>query len=349
MYNATTNMGDLTDFQYSAWSDLPTYDLTVSLLPRFNGIVSTDVSASSSPIGSSCKFYDATYSASTIYANNTQTTTTSITSYNYLLSSGNCSTQYTCTLSNDTVGETNASLPSYAIHAISSRAIVEAFVYVLEGSLEFSPQTGQMLSAGNTTTAYWTPLFTLNETTTPWSFGLTAPSFNLSERLTELFANVTLAFISISTDISSVPDRSQVNSTSSAASSLSPGTTTANISIQPTYSIYVYASWKLFLIYGIIILLVVMGAAYGIWSMKKNGGSSTSGFAAIVEALSGSELNEQAYRVKERKDLRLQYGPVDDVGAASGLEDVEVNGDYEGDGLFGNSARARRKKAFRVV
>lgn len=82
--------------------------------------------------------------------------------------------------------------------------------------------------------------------------------------------------------------------------------------------------------------------------MKKNGGSSTSGFSAIVEALSWSELNEHMSKLKERKDLRLQYGPVDDVGAASGVGEVDGLG-YEGEGLFGSSKRTRRKKAFRVV
>jgi hypothetical protein len=314
VFNATSNMGfNLTNWRYSTWAEFLTYNLTVSLMPHFDGTSPP----SAYPIGSACTFYDATYLASTTFVNNTQATSTAVLSYNSPLSSGNCTTEFVCTFSEAQYDPQRASLPSYAVHAISSRAMVEAFLNVIEGNLTYSPHTGQMESAGDTTAAYWTPLFSLNQTSILWTFDLTAPSSNLSQGLTQLFANVTLGFISISSDISMADS----SSSDSESSLLTTASMRVNMTIQRTWSQYAYTPVRLVTIYGLAVFLVGIGAVYGFWCRQMNGGLEKAQFSDILATTVDAGLNAE---ILTRKDVRLQCGTIvdhDDIGEDSEIVD----------------------------
>lgn len=308
VYNATSSLLPLpVDIIHSelGWQNLPAYNLTIATVTNFSGYdfleweTTTGGKIQQVPnvVGSTCAFYAATYNASTTFENNTQTSSTRILSYNYPLSTGNCSSGLgmngdLCSLRlNDTsqANDPHPAFPAYASTAISSRAMAEAFVQVLIGNLSYDNYQGALVdgTSGSASTPLWTPLFTYNASlASQWTFNLTTPSGNLSEGLTSLFSNVTLGFVAASPLITYPSELAY---------------TSANVTVIPTYTQFKYTPWKLWLIYGVAMIFVVAGAAFGLWCMAVNGGAAATGFLSILEATRHRDLDAALEQVDEVK------------------------------------------------
>lgn len=315
IYNATSSLLPLpADLIHSelGWQSLPSYNLTIATVTNFSGDAfqewseGTTIQQLPNAIGSSCAFYAATYNASTTFENNTQTSSTRILSYNYPLSSGNCSSGLglngdLCSLKLTDTSQDNdphPAFPAYASTAISSRAMAEAFVQVLFGNLSYDYYQGVLIdgSANSASTPLWTPLFGYNASlATQWSFNLTAPSGNLSEGLTSLFSNVTLGFVANSPSITYPPELAY---------------TSANVTVIPSYTEFKYTPWKLWLIYGVAMIVVAAGAAFGLWCMAVNGGAAGTGFLSILEATRHRDLD---VALEQTDDLKVKYQPALDL------------------------------------
>ncbi|KAF9064817.1 hypothetical protein BDP27DRAFT_1229885 [Rhodocollybia butyracea] len=288
-YNATSNLNRTEPIAFtSVWNDTSPCDLTIACIPHFgvnNPLALQD--SELTPVGSTCTFWNATYSATTTFVNNTQTTSSQVLSYNSPISPSNCSID-ACI--NSWGGSTSILSPD-ANFAIASRAMAETFVDLFLGNLTFYGHTGTFLGAGETTSAQLTPLFSVNSTVDLWSFDLTSPSGNLSQGLTNLFTNTTLAFISIASNLT--------------YPSSTPPTTLAKMQILPSYNQYHYVYWKLWLIYGLAVLAVSIGAVYGIWCMRVDVHPDDMSFSEMVAATRYMDVNLAT--IKNEGAMRLQY------------------------------------------
>lgn len=308
MFNATTNMPQYTsesDLPDDRWYPLSSYDLTIVLLPHADSSNST--TDSRTPVGVTCTFWDAIYSVTTEFANNTQFTSLSIQQFNYPLSSGNCTEADVCTLSEDQIQDGNFSLSAYAMQAISSRSMVQSFVEMMQGALLYR---GIILDAAYGTMASSTPLFRLRTQGSTWTFDLTVPPSDLSQGLVDLFADVTLGFLSASSDLSVSHNHTNnlaVRSVESTSSCLS-GKMLTPVTFRPPYSLYAYEAWKLLLVYAVAFCFVGLGCAFGLWSMRQNGGPIRSNFSTFVETTLRSELDLGSLREKSTR-LRYSHGP----------------------------------------
>ncbi|KAE9395253.1 hypothetical protein BT96DRAFT_922998 [Gymnopus androsaceus JB14] len=79
--------------------------------------------------------------------------------------------------------------------------MAETFVDMFLGNLTYFGHTGTFVDDGDYTSAQYTPLFSINNTVDQWGFDMIAPSGNLSQGLTDLFTNTTLAFISLASNL----------------------------------------------------------------------------------------------------------------------------------------------------
>lgn len=287
-YNATSNLNRTISPFTGVWEETYLYNLIVACNPHF-GYYNPLAPQNSelTPVGSSCVFWNATYSATTTFANNSQTTSAQILSYNSPLSPSNCTIDACFT---DWDAGTTALSPD-SNFALASRAMAETFVDLFLGNLTFYGHTGTFLDEGDTTSAQYTPLFSINNTLDLWSFDMTAPNGNLSQGLTDLFTNTTLAFISIASNLTDP---------------LSPTTPTAlaEMVVQPSYSQYNYVQWKLFLIYGIALLAVCVAAVYGLWCIKVDVHPTNMDFSEMVAATRHEDVD---LALKGKDDVGLQY------------------------------------------
>jgi hypothetical protein len=180
--------------------------------------------------------------------------------------------------------------------------MAETFVDLFLGNLTYFVQTGTFGDAGETTSAQYTPLFSVNSTETVWSFDLVAPSGNLSQGLTDLFTNTTLAFISIASNLT--------------YPSSPPPTTLATMQILPSYNQYYYIVWKLWLIYGLAVLAVSIGEVYGIWCMRVDVHPDDINFSEMVAATRHADVDLALMRGEGVMRLQFygEYNAIDDVG-----------------------------------
>ncbi|KAF9061741.1 hypothetical protein BDP27DRAFT_1337696 [Rhodocollybia butyracea] len=287
-YNATSNLNRTGDVPWNVWEDTSIYDLTIACNPHFgvyNPLALQD--SELTPVGSTCTFWNATYSATTAFVNNTQSTSSQILSYNSPLSPSNCSID-ACP---SNWVEVIPIVSPDANFAMASRAMAETFVDLFLGNLTYFVQTATFFDAGETTSAQYTPLFSVNSSAASWSFDLTAPSGNLSRGLTDLFTNATLAFISIASNLTY-------------PSSPAP-TTLAKMEILPSYNQYHYIVWKLWLIYGLAVLAVSIAAVYGIWCMRVDVHPSSMDFSEMVAAT--GQMDVDFALIKNEGAWRFQY------------------------------------------
>ncbi|KAE9393419.1 hypothetical protein BT96DRAFT_760802, partial [Gymnopus androsaceus JB14] len=297
VYNATFTLDRAVDpiEWLDTWNQTYLYNLTIACIPHFGLENPLALQAGElPPVGSSCVFWNATYSATTEFANNTQSTSAQILSYNSPLSPWDCLLEATCydSWNNYIVGLTDTLSPD-ASFAIASHAMAETFVDMFLGNLSFVGFTGAFMENGDTTSALYTPLFSINSTAL--GFDLTAPAGNLSQGLTNLFTNTTqVAFISLASNLTdpSVPT--------------TPLTLVA-MDFTPLFNQYHYIQWKLFLIYGLTVSLVAVAGVYGVWCMQVDVHPRTMNFSEVVAATRHVDVDLALMKDEGTSDVRLQY------------------------------------------
>ncbi|KAE9394328.1 hypothetical protein BT96DRAFT_998619 [Gymnopus androsaceus JB14] len=223
------------------------------------------------PLGTHCEYQNATYEATTIFSNNTQSSSTRV-----MQMTGSLPIGHDADGPHAGTNTTNMTL--------AFRSIAQAFSELLSGNAFFQANVSGLVT--DSTQALNTPLFSLTSaiqnTTEPgesvtmnsvFFFGL-SPSLagNLSPGVQSLLGNVTLAFVS-----------------------QQMGSTLANVTMTPNSTQYQYRARKLGLIYGIVFGVSLVLVLYGLMCLWKNGSTAVFDLEHIVEMTSASKgLHESA-------------------------------------------------------
>ncbi|KAK7038377.1 hypothetical protein R3P38DRAFT_2516229 [Favolaschia claudopus] len=261
------------------------YNLTLAYVPFLSS--NTQKGALINASGSSCTFYNATHRASTHYFNGTQESRVSVLDFHEPLN-----TVYrhldagpkplgviwpTTLFANDTVSDTFR--PGIGAH-VHLLALADALSQRLKGSVIIDGFHGDL----NTTTFMmetniFQPAaansFLADDATRVIGINTTAHVTNISQALQDLVANATLGFIHLNT-----------------------GFTTAEAAIKSKDIAYVYDRRTLITTYAIAFFLLVVMSGVGIFSMVKNGESSSNKFSRLLVALRNPELDEVAEAVE---------------------------------------------------
>lgn len=280
LYNATSNIGSYvagssTEAPYVTSSP---YTFAVAYQPMDDGFANGTV------LGSFCTFYDATYHIVTSFLNNTQSTEISIVSYmdpinNAYVAPSDCRSH-----------GWNIEPPAGLSHAVNYHAICQLFVETLTGTViaAIINDNGQLEF---NTSIVTTNLFTVNETIGAWTFKPTVA--NLSQGLSDLLANTTVAFLS---------------STSS--------TTDASAVVTSPDVVWAYDATRLWIIYGIGIGFTLIFGGFGMGCLFVNGSPGSNDFSHLLAATRNPQL-DFAVKGENGEKVLLRYGKAEESPSSS--------------------------------
>lgn len=286
IFNASSNVGPAVPDPPATNSTSPyTYTFTLAYQPL------VDAAASHNSTGSICTFHDATYRASVSFANNTQLVKTEVLAYLDALNNS-----YILPLGCTTYGF-DIEPPAGLAHAVNYHAICEIFAGFLNGNI-IAATINNVGTLDISTSIGLTNLFAINQTTGHWGF--TPAVANISQSLSDLFTNVTLAMFSQSTATANVE-----------ASVLSSGV------------VWVYNMRRLWTIYGVGIAVTIACSIFGILCLFANGSPSGKDFSQLLAATRNSDLDTVVLQQERRAtmskaaqaqedELRLRYGWLED-------------------------------------
>lgn len=276
VYNATTNSGIVTLLDDQSPTYFPRYDntlpnstlLVVYVLETFVGENLT----ASEPAGASCTFVNASYKTFVSYQNETQTVLASVEEfgepYQSLLRTN---------VSNEEFSSDRDLLAAYSV-----LGIMDALQRFLTGSVVYASESGLVpYSTGVLSSTLFTTQkeSTVNLSTHDGSSRMTttthfslARGLPLSQVLQDLCANVTASLMSDTASLGSY--------------------TTVSGTVLPKQTVYYYQSSRLWLVYGVAILVALVADAFGLACMRMNGGAMWRTFSAIAASTRGRDFDE---------------------------------------------------------
>jgi hypothetical protein len=283
------------------------YGITLTYLP-FGGTAAQDIENLSrrratkfgSARGSNCTFYNATYMAEVLFINSTQINAVNILEYHEPL---NMSTKFTPDLcrpdyfQNGTVNTHICNYPTGQGQAINLLALADSFSSHLEGPILVPYHTGTPTYNRTTDLIGMTDLFTLTLQAALHLNTVAGGIANLSQRLTDLMANMTLNFMNID----------------------GIGNTSVLASIPSTTSVFKYNWWSHILTYVIAVLITSIIAVIGLTSLISNGVESSNTFSQIMVTTRnprldliarGACLGSAAVQNMSFYDVQLKYGKI---------------------------------------
>lgn len=287
LFNATSNLNPA--------ATIPTDDvtLTVAYLPArvycSNGSDIIDNYRCSyvaeEPRGSVCRFRSATYEVDVQFANHTQSISSRV------LTVGDSLVFSSADLS--------GSDPSY-LSLLSQRALADAFRLFIHGSIYGTVLRPLPPATIDTTSIHFTSLFSFAQ---PGPDGLAytfAPAVqNVSQGLTDLFANITLSLMSTSAGFDGSIR------------------TTALAKVVPAASVWVYNRRRLALVYGIALGVAVLCDAVGLVCLYANGEPGSKAFSRIIAATRTPGLEHLVVADhREARRTKLHYGLVESTDGA---------------------------------
>ena len=284
LYSATSNFANYTDEVLSSAEPI-----SFSLAYR---VLSTNSMGTPSigniTVAANCNFTNTTYHARTLFKDDSQITTVTVLKVNSALDTS--AFNYTKRRqSNDDAVTYNG---PYEVGDPPSNylSIADAFIQLLNGAIQYVGGRLQL----NDTNVGLTPLFDINELNQKWSF--TANSHiqpSLAQGLQSLMANTTLSLMDL--NIWNVTVKGWVDA---------------------DYEVWDYDYELLWIIYGVAVLLTVVGAIIGLVCLQKNGAPSDRSMMQYMTRMRGPGMDrlfhgydaEDSQAPADVQGVRLQYG-----------------------------------------
>lgn len=303
IFNATSNLGlwytptsfssTLPNFYaFDQWTANVRQD-TYSMLFTYYTSVAGGLPGSNDTYGGSyCVFHRGVYESTFIFHNNTQEINATVASIGQPLNDYDWGTNYDEFDDAMMVLTRNSSSPSddvsAATLALTSRAVAESFAHNLVGVVTAH---GGDLPMSYHTNALSTPLFAIGSANTSVSW--TSCYANMSQAIMDLFTNTTLSF-------NSPANRHLLNLTSTA---------TVLADIVPNYSVWRYSPERLWLVYGIGLVVVALCDLVGLaclTGMSEPGDMSFSRIMLATQSLDLMEYDGDGEKSVLRSDVVVQ-------------------------------------------